>query len=258
VRQRTAPTVSFGAFVDDAVAPHTLILGTHPSEISFTKAQYFANPANAFWWIVGDALGFRRDAGLNTSGKPAGRTDYFSELRHETPLLEYEAGIQKLTSSGFALWDVLKSCKRKGSLDADIESGSDVPNDVRGFCAAHPTVRQICLGSGNKTAKYFVKHNQDWIKSGAFRLSAGEPVPAALADALEKPRVLAKKWRAGLADGADGARGAERLTLAVMASVSPAAAGISYAEKRASWERLCFEPGLRDLAARRATKSRYF
>eukprot|EP00310_Coccolithus_braarudii_P009059 CAMPEP_0183363474 /NCGR_PEP_ID=MMETSP0164_2-20130417/75331_1 /TAXON_ID=221442 /ORGANISM="Coccolithus pelagicus ssp braarudi, Strain PLY182g" /LENGTH=93 /DNA_ID=CAMNT_0025538579 /DNA_START=20 /DNA_END=298 /DNA_ORIENTATION=+ len=56
-------TVSFDALIDAAVPPHTLILGTHPSQLSFAAAQYFANPANAFWWIAGDTLGFRHDAG---------------------------------------------------------------------------------------------------------------------------------------------------------------------------------------------------
>jgi len=41
---------------------HTLILGTHPSIKSLEEQQYFAHPLNAFWWIAGDCLGFRRAA----------------------------------------------------------------------------------------------------------------------------------------------------------------------------------------------------
>ena len=71
------------------------------------------------------------------------------------------------------------------------------------------------------------------MASGAFRLPPDEDVP---------PPFAAKKWRSAFADDGDG----QRLTLAVMPSVSPAAAGIPYVVKREAWERLCYTPGLRD------------
>lgn len=259
--QKTAPkvakhTVSFAAIVDDSVPPHTLILGTHPSEVSFARAEYFGNPMNAFWWIAGDALGFRRDAGRNAKGEPAGRVDYFEALRHEAPLFDYHAGVAALTSKGFALWDVVGACAREGSLDADIDYNTVHPNDVRALCDARPSIRRICLGSGQESAKLFLRHHADWITSGAFRLPAGEDVPAPFA---------AKKWRRAFADcrGAHPATAAgseRRLTLAVMPSVSPAAASISYVAKREAWERLCYLPGLMDFATwqKDAIDSPYF
>ena len=229
-------TVSFAALIDEAVPPHTLIIGTHPSIISFAREQYFGHPANAFWWIVGDALRFRRDAGKKASGEPAGRVDYFEALRYEEPLLDYESGLKELTSRGFALWDVVGACSREGSLDVDIDADSVVTNNVQGLCIAQPTIRRICLGSGQETAKIFLKHHAAWVLRGAFRLPEGEDVPPAFAP---------KKWRDAFGVGKssydDG-----RLTLAVMPSVSPAAAGITYVAKREAWERLCFAPGLRD------------
>ena len=40
--------------------PHTLILGTQPSDDSLTASRYYNTHTNALWHIVGDALGFRR------------------------------------------------------------------------------------------------------------------------------------------------------------------------------------------------------
>jgi len=50
-----------------AVPPHTLILGTYPSLTSLAEQQYYGHPMNAFWWIAGDCLGFRRASGLSPS-----------------------------------------------------------------------------------------------------------------------------------------------------------------------------------------------
>ena len=236
-------TVSFAAIVDADVPPHTLVVGTHPSIESFRKGQYFGHVCNAFWWIAGDALGFRRDAGLKADGAPAGRVDYFAALRHESPLLDYPAGLARFTSRGFALWDVANACLRTGSLDADIEPDSIVPNELRQFCAEHPTVRRICLASGAESVRILKRHHAAWLLSGALQLPAGEEVPAPLS---------AKTWRAAL--GVDGGADCERrLTLAVMPSVSPANAGTSYVAKREAWERLCYGPGLADYEAWRQT-----
>ena len=44
---------SFLPSVDPAVPPHTLLLGTQPSDNSLAHGQYFMTNANAFWHIVG-------------------------------------------------------------------------------------------------------------------------------------------------------------------------------------------------------------
>lgn len=49
------------------VKVHTIMLGTHPSITSLAKVQYFGHPMNAFWWIAGDCLGFRRASGISPS-----------------------------------------------------------------------------------------------------------------------------------------------------------------------------------------------
>ncbi|KAL1499990.1 hypothetical protein AB1Y20_012668 [Prymnesium parvum] len=247
---RTPVSFSFPALTDDAVPPHTLILGTHPSQISLARTRYYANPSNAFWWLVGDALGFRYDAGLKprSDGKarkkgggagereePAGRVDYFAALRYSSPLLPYDAAAARLAAAGFALWDVVGACEREGSLDADIAPQSVVANDVRALCDRFPSIRRVCFASGAQTAKLFLQQNEEWVRSGAFSLPHGEPIP---------PPFAARKWRDAftIAEGTP-----PRIVLVVLPSVSPAAASISYLAKREAWERLCFKPGLREL-----------
>ena len=152
------------------VPTHTLILGTHPSVKSFERSQYYGNPSSAFWWLVGDVLGFRYDAGRNAQGKPAGRDDYFKAVRHrKAPLLQYDGALAELKAHGFALWDVVRECTRTGSLDSSIEKDSEIPNDVRAFVEEHPIIHRICIGGGTSTAKLFVKHNAEGIVDGAFR-----------------------------------------------------------------------------------------
>src|SRR5690242_8466973 len=76
-----------------------LILGNAPSVLSLAHRQYYGNPRNAFWPIAGEVFGF--DAGA-----------------------PYDVRTAVLTAHGVAVWDVLRSCRRKGSLDSAIERDS--------------------------------------------------------------------------------------------------------------------------------------
>ncbi|MGX9787230.1 DNA-deoxyinosine glycosylase [Mycobacterium sp. MMS18-G62] len=100
---------------DDA---HTLILGNMPSVMSLAAQQYYANPRNAFWRIMGDLFGF--DA--------------------ETPYPERVAAVQ---NRHIAVWDVLKSCRRAGSLDSAVEPDSMVPNDFRKLFEEHVDIQRV-------------------------------------------------------------------------------------------------------------------
>lgn len=96
----------------------TLILGSMPGEASLRAQEYYAHPRNLFWKILG-------------------------ELIDANPDLPYPARLQKLTGAGLALWDVLQSCKREGSLDGDIDPHSIIPNDFATFFASHPRIEQV-------------------------------------------------------------------------------------------------------------------
>ena len=109
-----------------------LILGSMPGLASLAAGQYYAHPRNAFWPIMGELLGF-------------------------SPGLDYPARVAALHQAGVAVWDVLYSCRRQGSLDSAIEDDSLVANDLTGFLAGHPTIRHIFF-NGAKAESCFRRH----------------------------------------------------------------------------------------------------
>ena len=108
---------------------HTLVLGNMPSVMSLAAHQYYANPRNAFWRIMGDLFGV--DAGA-----------------------PYDNRVTVLREHGIAVWDVLKSCRRVGSLDSAVESESMVPNDFRNFFDGHREIQRVFF-NGAAAAKNF-------------------------------------------------------------------------------------------------------
>ena len=56
-----------------------------------------------------------------------------------------------------ALWDVLESCIRPGSLDSAIREDSIRVNDFTGFLARHPDVRRVCF-NGRKAERAWRRH----------------------------------------------------------------------------------------------------
>jgi hypothetical protein len=115
---------------------HTLILGTHPSITSLQQNELYAHTQNAFWYIVGDVLHFRRNAALSTTttnnkNKHKPYATYYNYLRYSN-IIPYKEQLELLVSKGFALWDIIATCERKGSLDVDIRN--EEPNCIREFC----------------------------------------------------------------------------------------------------------------------------
>lgn len=100
-----------------------LILGSMPGVASLTAGQYYAHPRNVFWRIMGELVG-------------AG------------PELEYAARVERVMARRIAVWDVLKSCVRGGSLDSSIEADSILPNDFAGFFARHPGIARVYFNGG--------------------------------------------------------------------------------------------------------------
>lgn len=213
------------------VEPHTLIIGTHPSQRSLANVQYYGHPMNAFWWIAGDCLGFRRGPGVSRStGAPYALTQH---LRHDT-ILPYPAQLERLVQSGFALWDIVASCPvRRGSLDATIRDPRI--NDIRGFCAAHPTMQRMVLSNGRGQLALFRKHFSEWMASGQLVvMDTAAESPTLIDDSI--PRT--------------GWTSPHRIEIVPALPVSPAAAMYTYQEKRDFWEKHVYQPGLKLLADR--------
>ncbi len=139
-----------------------LILGSFPSVASRQSAFYYGNPRNRFWQVLGGVLG--EDA----PGDIQGRTDYL--LRH-----------------GIALWDVLASCRIRGSGDASIREA--VVNDIPGLLRKAPVRRIFC--NGQTAGRYFRQYIQPLTGIQAVVLPSTSP-----ANAAWHPDKLIAAWRA--------------------------------------------------------------
>lgn len=107
----------------------TLILGSMPGAASLRVGQYYAHPRNAFWPIVTALLGLPAELG-------------------------YPERIAALRAHRIALWDVLATCQRRSSLDADIDRSTARVNDFVAFFAAHPDIERVCCNGGTAAALY--------------------------------------------------------------------------------------------------------
>jgi hypoxanthine-DNA glycosylase len=72
------------------------ILGSLPGDASLAAQRYYAHPTNQFWRLLGQAIG------------------------EEMQPLGYEDRLDRLAARRIALWDVIASASRRGSLDQAI------------------------------------------------------------------------------------------------------------------------------------------
>ena len=106
-----------------------LVLGSLPGRRSIAEQQYYAHPRNAFWHIMRDVFGVDGDYAERCEGL----------MRHR-----------------IAVWDVLASSVRPGSMDADIRVETAQVNDFHGFFSAHQQLRLVLL-NGRKAGQLFEK-----------------------------------------------------------------------------------------------------
>lgn len=106
-----------------------LVLGSLPSKMSLRTGQYYGNPQNAFWRVMGELF----DAGAQ---------------------LPYAVRTNRLSDSGIAVWDVLRSSVRPGSMDSAIDQSTAVANDFTSFFAQQPNIQLVCF-NGQKAAQMF-------------------------------------------------------------------------------------------------------
>ncbi|VEH21702.1 G:T/U mismatch-specific DNA glycosylase [Chryseobacterium nakagawai] len=83
--------------------------------------QYYAHPQNKFWKII-------------------------LELLNEEFTEDYPKRIEILKEHHIALWDVIDSCERKGSLDSEIKN--EEANQIGKLLEGHPNVKAIFCNGG--------------------------------------------------------------------------------------------------------------
>lgn len=136
-----------------------LILGSMPGAASLAAQQYYAHPQNQFWRIIERIYGVPRT-------------------------LPYPARLEGLTSNRLALWDVLESCVRPGSLDAAIEHASAVPNALTRLLRAHPDIGRLCCNGATSyraVQRFFGEElARDFPRLDCLQLPSTSPAHAAL------------------------------------------------------------------------------
>jgi len=110
-----------------------IILGTMPSNTSLKFNEYYSHPDNLFWDII-----FRTCI-------PGWKID-------ELVKVEYKEKVKLLESNHIALWDVLKYCDRKGSLDIAIRNQAH--NDFKAFFVDFPKIKTVFF-NGKKASTFF-------------------------------------------------------------------------------------------------------
>ena len=160
-------------------AARILILGSMPGSASLAAGQYYAHAQNLFWPIL---------AGLTGAA----------------PAAPYAARVRALKARGIALWDVLASCAREGSLDAAIDDATIRANDFAAFYRAHPGITHVFF-NGAKAEACYRKHVLALLADVParpiyHRLPSTSPANASMSRTY-KQRAWKNALRLALADG---------------------------------------------------------
>lgn len=160
MREGLPPVITDGARV--------LLLGSFPSERSLTAGEYYANRRNQFWPLMGALFDF-------------------------DPGLPYDRRIDAVTEHGVALWDVVHSCRRQGSMDAKIDRKTLVVNDFAPLLAEHRGIHRIFV-NGLTALELFERHVGTNLTAVRLPSSSGA-LPMTFEDKLARWRALASDSR---------------------------------------------------------------
>jgi hypoxanthine-DNA glycosylase len=115
---------SFAPIVD--ARTRVLVLGSLPGEESLARRQYYGNPRNHFWRLIGAVTGETLEP------------------------LPYEARLARLLEAGVGLWDTIGSATRRGSLDGDIRAVE--ANPLVDLVDRLPELRAVGFNGGRSAA----------------------------------------------------------------------------------------------------------
>ena len=96
-------------------------LGSVPGEKSLEKQEYYGHPQNKFWKIIFELF-----------------NENFSE--------DYLEKIKILKKNKIAVWDVIDSCERVGSLDTTIKN--EESNDILQLLKKYQNIKTIFCNGG--------------------------------------------------------------------------------------------------------------
>lgn len=111
-----------------------LILGSVPGIKSLEMQEYYAHPQNKFWRILFDLF----------------NTEF---------TLDYSEKLKFLEKNKIAVWDVIDSCERAGSLDTKIKN--ETQNNVAQLLLDFPNIKTVFC-NGQKSYKNVQKN---WIEN---------------------------------------------------------------------------------------------
>lgn len=126
-----------------------LILGSCPSTASLACGENYAHPRNRFWPVMASLLG------------------------EEYPQI-YEDKKAMLLRHGIALWDVVRSCSRQGSLDSAIRDAE--VNDIPGLLEQCPKIKTIAI-NGSTAYTLFLRHIGKIPGIDLLLLPSTSPIP---------------------------------------------------------------------------------
>ncbi len=118
---------SFSPIVD--YQSTVLIVGSMPSVKSFEKNEYYGFPQNRFWKIM----------------------SAYSDISFQG----YKDKLRFLKQSKIALWDIIASCERTGSLDCHIKQVK--PNAIDSLVQQYPAL-QVVICNGKKSEMLYKKY----------------------------------------------------------------------------------------------------
>ncbi len=107
-----------------------LILGTFPSIKSFENAFYYAHPHNQFWKLLAALFGEEEPKSI-------------------------EEKIAFLRRHHIALWDMVRGCERKNSLDSSLKNIE--VNDIAALLKRYPNIKALFF-TGRKSQELFERY----------------------------------------------------------------------------------------------------
>jgi len=169
--------------------PRVLILGSLPGEASLKLGQYYGHPQNRFWELLGGALA--------------------EDLRS----LPYAKRLTRLKARGVALWDVIATARRTGSLDSAIRG--EKHNPVLDLIA-RTRIRAVFLNGRKAAGSFHAAAGGGALSASVFVLPSSSPANASIPFARKRRLwgkiaayaaavLLALAWRPALGAGIEWA-----------------------------------------------------